>query len=182
MNLYCVQNETLCSVLLTGRVEVAARKDKDVADIFDRIQWVSPVQLVGRPSCLLLWKRGDIRFFIVLLYEIHIQPKASYILPSNLDNLAFVKYLNPLGFLKHDAISLDLWVPRYRFCQRKTLSNDELAIVALHGSLSPPLVVASPCMRHCRTTVGENIPFLWEQIDFDFTLQQCLVSDEKSTW
>ena len=35
--------------------------------------------------------------------------------------------------------------------------------------------------RPCRTTVGQNIQSLWEQTDFDFTVEQCLVSDENSS-
>ena len=31
-------------------------------------------------------------------------------------------------------------------------------------------------------TVEQNIQLLWEQRDFDFTVKQCLVSDDKSTW
>ena len=35
-------------------------------------------------------------------------------------------------------------------------------------------------IRHCLTTVGQNIHLLWEQTDSDFTVGQCLVSDENT--
>ena len=39
-----------------------------------------------------------------------------------------------------------------------------------------------PTIRHCRTTVGQNVQLLWKQTDFDSAVGRCLVSDENSAW
>ena len=53
---------------------------------------------------------------------------------------------------------------------------DILAARVYISDLSPRYTI-----KHCRGTLRQNIQLLWKQTDFDFTIGQCLVSDENSS-
>ena len=64
-------------------------------------------------------------------------------------------------------------------------SKSQLVFVILQYPLKPTdvdLWRLRSTITHCRTTVGQNTQLLWEQIDFNFTVGRCFVSDKNRVY